>query len=73
MTVVRNRKRRPRETKRRIYLVHIDSRGRAHGVQLTPFEYRRGRRRNERNPEDVPEWSIAVQVIRGRSCPTRRR
>jgi len=66
MTIVRNRNRRPRETKRRIYLVHIDRKGRAHGVQLTPYEFRRGLRRNASNPEDVPRWAIAVQVVRGK-------
>ena len=66
MTVVRNKARRRGETKRRVYLVHVDARGRAWGVQLTPHEYRRGRARNDKNPEDVPDYAIALQVIRGR-------
>lgn len=62
MSKIQNTNRKPQENPEYYYVAHVDETGEVTSLMLTEAEFNKAKNRADKNKEDLPKFSIAVQV-----------
>lgn len=62
MSKIENTNRKPQENPVYYYVAHVDESGEVTSLMLTEKEFEKAKVRANKNKEDLPKFSIAVQV-----------
>jgi len=67
MTKIKNTQKKPTANEEYYYVAHIGEGGCVTHLMLTEKEFQNAKKRADKNPEDLPRYSIAIQLTNEKS------